>query len=163
MDQPCLVILNGGRDLLLAVKESFKGGLPFDLADIALHGLLGVVLCLPVRMRDGQAVLNRVAGGVIIFRVIDLLVHNSLQARILRGEDLEAAAEQEVRSLGVRIPELFLERLCNLVDELVRIVRIGRCIAADGQIHVLDAGIDVVGQRFLLLLLGNIALLVHFL
>ena len=66
-----------------------------------LHILVGVVLGLAVRVFDGEAVLHGVLGHLVVVRVVDLLVHDGLDVRVLRGVDLKAAGVEEVAGLAL--------------------------------------------------------------
>ncbi|CDD40788.1 unknown [Clostridium sp. CAG:299] len=114
-------------------------------------------------MGDRQTVFNGILSQRVVGGIADLLVHNGLHLRILGRVNAQAAAEQQVAGLGIRISQLLLQGLCDLLNELVRIVGIGSVVLLVRQIHVLDSGIHVVGQGLLLLLLGDVILIVHLL
>ena len=91
-----------------------------------------------VRMGDRQPVFHGQTRRIVILRVVDFLVDNGLNRRILRCLNLKAAAEQEIGGLCVGVAEFFLQSVCDLLNQLVRIIRI-RCGAFfDGKIHILD-------------------------
>ncbi len=57
-------------------------------------------------MGNGKPVFYRILCRVIVFRVIDFLIHNGLDLRILGGMDGKAAAVQQVMGLGFGVPKL---------------------------------------------------------
>ena len=77
------------------------------------------MLRFPVWMGQGKAVLNRIASRVIVGRIVDFLIDDRLNLRILRGVNLQSAAEQKIGRLRVSIAELLFEcfgdlaRPCN--------------------------------------------------
>ena len=108
------------------------------------------MLCFPVWMGQGKAVLDRITRRVVVRRIVDFLIDDRLYLRILRGVNLQSAAEQEVGCLRVSVAELLFECLSDLADQLVRVIGVRCLVFLERRIDILDTGIDVVRQRFLL-------------
>ena len=119
--------------------------------------MLGVAVCVG----DGEAVLHGILGRVIVVRVVDLLVHNGLDVRVLGRVDLQAAGVEQVAGLALRIVQLFHQVLYHLLDQLVREIAVGIDALFFYRVHVLDAAVDVVGQGLFLLGFCDFFLLVH--
>ena len=112
---------------------------------------------------DGKSVFDGIAGRRIVVGVVDLLIYDGLNRGVLCRIDGEAAGIQHVVGLGVGVAKLFLHGILHLFHQLVREIAV-RCGSLFGDdLHILNPGIDVVRQRFLLLFLGDIALIHHIL
>ena len=78
---------------------------------------------LEMCIRDrGKAVFNRIASRVVVGRIVNFLIDDRLNLRILRGVNLQSAAEQKIGRLRVSIAELLFERFGDLADQLVRVI-----------------------------------------
>ena len=105
-----------------------------------------------VRMGHGKPVFNGVLGSRIVVRVVDLLIYNGLQVRILGGVDLKSAGIQQVAGLAFRIVQLFHQGGNHLFNELVRKIAVMGIALLGSRVHILDPVIDIIRQGFLLLL-----------
>ncbi len=114
-------------------------------------------------MFDGKAVIYRVIGHNIVLRIVDFLVNDRLESRILSRMNLQAPGVEKVIGLILCISFFLLQGSHDLGNQLVR--KIGERILAFlcHKIHILNTGIHVVGQSLFLLLLGDLFLLVHIL
>ncbi len=128
-----------------------------------LHILFGKMLCGPVPVGHGQAVFDRILCCIIVFRIVDLFIHDGLEVWILGGEDREPSAVEQVVGLGLRVAELVHQRLHHLLDQLVGKIAVGGGGLLSQKVHVLDTVIDIVREGLVLLLFGDVALLVHIL
>ena len=126
------------------------------------HVALAVILHLAVCALHREAVLERIFGDRIVRGVIDLAVHNRLQHGILGRIDRETSAVEKVMRLRVGIAELILQILLHLAHKFVGkvAVSVGRLLLGN-QIGVLNAVVDIVRERCLLLLLGDVTLPQH--
>ena len=149
--------------LLLRAEQTVVGGLAQLCPVIRLHGLVRIVGDGLVPMLDREPVIDGIVYHVVVIRIIDLLVHNGLDIRILGGIDGKSSGVQKIGCLGLRIAQLFLEGGHDLLRQLVREIGIGSLAFLGHKIHVLDPGVDVVCQGLLLLLFGDLSLLIHIL
>ena len=114
-------------------------------------------------MLDGKTVIDGVVYHVIVIRVVDLLIHNGLEIRVLGGIDGKSSGIQKIGGLGFCVAQLLLESRHDLLGQLVRKIGIGVLAFLGHQIHILDPGVDVVGQGLLLVFLGDLSLFIHIL
>ena len=119
------------------------------------------MLRFPVWMGQGKAVFNRIASRVVVGRIVNFLIDDRLNLRILRGINLQSAAEQKIGRLRVSIAELLFECFGDLADQLVRVIGVRCLIFLERRVDILDTGVDVVRQSFLLFIFCDLALLIH--
>ena len=115
------------------------------LALLREHILLTVVLHLTACPLHREAIFQRILGDRVVLGIVDLAVHNGLQAGILGRVNRKTAAVQEIMGLGIRIAELVLEVLLHLTHKLVGkvAVGVGRLLLGN-QIGIFDAVVDIV-------------------
>ena len=121
------------------------------------------MLCGAVCVSDGKPVLHRILGNRIVVRVINLLVHNGLQGRILGGINLKSAGVKKIAGLTFRVIQLIHQFIDDLLNEFVRKIAVMTVSPLGSCIHVLYPVVYIIGQGFLLLGLGDITLLIHIL
>ena len=110
---------------------------------------------------DGEPVFDGIAGRRIVVGIVDLLVYDGLDRGILRRVDRESAGVQHVVSLGIGVAKLFLHGILYLFYQLVRKIAVRGGSLLGDDLHVLNSGIYVVRQRFLLFVLGDVPLIDH--
>ena len=64
-------------------------------------------------------------------------------------------------SLGIGVAKLFLHGILYLFYQLVRKIAVRGGSLLGDDLHILNSGIDVVRQRFLLFVLGDVPLIDH--
>ena len=69
-----------------------------------------------------------------------------IRDRVLGGIDGKSSGIQKIGGLGFCVSQLLLESRHDLLGQLVRKIGIGVLAFLGHQIHILDPGVDVVGQ-----------------
>ena len=121
------------------------------------------MLGCPIRMCDGKTVFYGILGSSIIFRIVDLLIHNGLKLGILCGINFKSSRIKKISRLAFRISKLPHKSGNDLFDQLIgKITEMGVCFLC-GCIYVLDPLIHIVCQRLFQLLFVDIILIIHIL
>ena len=155
-----LILLDIGLRRVLRAEEAVEVD-ALHLLHPADEVLLGVVhdraVVVLQRIAPGHGMLRR----VIVVRIIDLLIDDGLEARILGRVDREATGVQEVGRLVLRIAEAVLELLDHLCRQLIHEVGVRLILGLLLYIDILDTRVHVVRPCFIILRLIDIALLEH--
>ena len=155
-----LILLDIGLRRVLRAEEAVEVD-ALHLLHPADEVLLGVVhdraVVVLQRIAPGHGMLRR----VIVVRIIDLLIDDGLEARILGGVDRETTRIQEVGRLVLRIAEAVLELLDHLCRQLIHEVGVRLILGLLLYVDILDARVHVVRPCFIILRLIDIALLEH--
>ena len=159
-DELRLILLDIGLRRVLRAEEAVEAD-ALHLLHPSDEVLLGVVhdrtVVVLQRIAPGHGMLRR----VIVVRIIDLLVDDRLEARILSGVDRESTGVEQVGRLVLRIAESILQLLDHLRRQLIDEVGVRLILRLLLYIDILDTRIDVVGQGFRIPCLIDIALLEH--
>ena len=159
-DELRLILLDIGLRRVLRAEEAVEAD-ALHLLHPADEVLLGVVhdraVVVLQRIAPGHGMLRR----VIVVRIIDLLIDDRLEARILGRVDREATGVQEVGRLVLRIAEAVLELLDHLCRQLIHEVGVRLILRRLLYIDILDTRVHVVRPCFIILRLIDIALLEH--
>ena len=159
-DELCLILLDIGLRRVLRAEETVEVD-ALHLLHPAEEVLLGVVHDRAVVVLQRIAPGHRMLRRVIVVRIIDLLIDDALEARILGGVDRETARIEQVGCFILRIAESILQLLNRLCRQLIHEVGVRLILCGFLYIDVLDPRVHVVCQGFRILCLVDIALLEH--
>ena len=156
-----------GFELVDGVLQRLRGteqaviALVLHIDAVIFDIVLAVMGLGSVRMEDGAPPGKAVFCRIIVVRVVDLLVHDLLDRRILSGLDPQAAGIQQIRRLFFRKSQPLPEDADALLDEGVRKPGVGMIFRSINGIHDLDPVIDVVRKSRLMLFRIDVALVLH--
>ena len=155
---PFLVFRDIGLGTVLGLEEAVELHAP-DIPHIPEQIVLRIIHNGAVRMLHRQPPGYLVLGGVIVVGIVDLLVHNGLEIRVLGGIDRETAGVQQLLRLLRCIAQPLHQSFLHLLRQLIRKVGIRGIGLLHLDIGLLDAVVDRIRQCLLITILVDIALL----
>ncbi len=161
IDDMGLVVLDVGESLLLGGEEQVERRIQIFPVESAEH-FPAVVREIAVLVRGRERPVQRVLGAVReIGRIRVLLVHDRLDVHVLGRVDAEAARIEHPGGLQLGQALCLHEVLYDAGSQRVHKIRVDRALAGALVLDARDARVDVVGEGFLLLGLGDVALIDH--
>ena len=159
-DDSILVLFLTGLRVFLRIEN--QGKIRIGLTEVAFHHLCTVVGNRPIRALHGQLILQVPSRSIrIVSLIIDNLIHDALNFRILRGINIQTAAVQQRVSLRLRIS--LLHQICeDLIGQRIHEIRVDRIVVGI-VVHNLNARINIILQGIVVLILRNPSLVPHIL
>ena len=153
-----LVLIHKALRLILACEQQIKRSIA--LTEIAAQHLTAVIFLGTVCVFHGQRPLQFILHIIrIIFFLLKLFIHNRLNVAVLGAVNAQTAAVNGFLRFFFRISAPLNQMLFHLLDQSVH--KVGIRLVFIHHRRLLNAGIHIVSQRFLLLFRCDPALLRH--